>query len=184
MQSTLTSLAGESDAAKEHEVIHRTGALLAAHAPKTRPGPLLRQRNEVIARVQNTIRLLIHAAAAGSSWKLPRKRIKKARAVTKRAQKIAEEDPTPVHLHEWRKKAKRLLYLLQLFHPRPKGKMKSAIEKTDELQHLLGDHHDTVVLREHVTRHHRGQATAAFFELMEERLENLEKKAEKAARKL
>jgi CHAD domain-containing protein len=184
MQLALKSLAEETDAPQRHEVIHRAGALLAADAPKIKTGALLRQRNEALSRVQKTIRLLIPAAAAGSSWKSPKKRLKKARALTNRAQKIAGDDPTPEHLHEWRKKAKRLLYLLQLFHPRPKGKMKCAIEKVDELQHLLGDHHDTVVLREHLARHHRGHATAAFFELMEERLQRLQKKARKVARKL
>jgi len=188
MQSTLKSLAEESEAPKVHAVIHRTGALLAAHAPKIKTGAWLRQRNEALALVQKTIRLLIHAAAAGSSWKSPRKRLRKARAAADRARQTAEDDPTPVHFHEWRKKVKRLLYLLQLFHRRPKGKKKRAIEKVDELQHFLGDHHDTVVLREHLTRHHPAKAAhpefQPFFTLLEERLKRLERKAGRVARKL
>ena len=188
MQSALKSLAEETDAPKKHEAIHRTGALLAARAPKTRPGVLLRQRNDAIALVQKTIRLLIHAAAAGSSWKSPKQRLKKARAAAEHAEEIAGDDPTPVHLHEWRKKAKRLLYLLQLFHPKPKGKKKRAIAAVDELQHHLGDHHDTVVLREHLTRHHPAHAAAPesqpLFALLDERLQRLQKEAEKTARKL
>lgn len=188
MQSALKSLAEEADTPKKREVIHRTGALLAAHAPKTTPGGLLRQRNEAIALVQKTVRLLIHAAAAGSSWKSPKKRLKKAWAAADRAQKAAEDNPTPVHLHEWRKKVKRLLCLLQLFHPKPKGKKKRAIEKVDDLQHHLGDHHDTVVLHEHLPRHHPAHAADPAFQplfaLLEARLKRLQKKAEKVARKV
>jgi CHAD domain-containing protein len=187
MQSTLKSLAEENDTPKEREVIHRTGVFLAARAPKTRPGALLRQRNEAIALVQKTCRLLVHAAAAGSSWKSPKRRLRKARAAAERAREIAEDNPTPIHLHEWRKKVKRLLYLLQLFHPEPKGKKKRAIEKVDELQHHLGDHHDTVVLHEHLTRRHFAQTAKPefrpLFGLLEVRLKRLQKKAAKTARK-
>jgi CHAD domain-containing protein len=186
MQSTLRNLAEETP--QEHEVIRRTGDLLAAHAPKIGPGTLYRQRNEVIARVQKEIRLLVHAAADGAGWKSPKKRLRKARAAADRAQATAQDEPTPVHLHEWRKKAKRLLYLLQLFHPRPKGKEKRAIEAVDELQHDLGDHHDTVVLREHLARHHRGHAadpeSRPLFKLLGARLKRLQEKAGRIAREI
>jgi CHAD domain-containing protein len=188
MQSTLRNLAEETGAPQEHDVIRQTGDLLAAHAPKTTPRTMARQRNEAIARVQKTIRLLINAAAAGSGWKSPKKRLRKARAAADRAQERAEDEPTPARFHEWRKKAKRLLYLLLLFHPDPQGKEKRDIAAVDELQHDLGDHHDAVILQEHLARHHPGHGADPAFEpifgLLEERLQRLRKKAGMIARKL
>jgi CHAD domain-containing protein len=188
MQSTLRNLAEETGTPRDRDVIHRTGALLAARAPKIQPSTMYRQRDEAIARVQKTIRRLIRAAATATGWKSPKKRLRKARAAAERAQAMAQEEPTPVHLHEWRKKAKRLLYLLKLFHPNPQGKKKLEIEAVDALQHDLGDHHDTVVLQEHLARHHPGHGAESeheqLFNLLGERLERLHEQAEKTARKI
>jgi CHAD domain-containing protein len=187
IQATLKDLADEATAPEQRQAVERATRLLASRRLETNNGAVSpHPEREAIVLVQKTIRHLTHAASAAMSWKSPDKRLAKARVRTVAAQETAKKNPTPIHLHEWRKKAKRLLYLLQVLHAAPKKKTKRAIKRIDKLQHRLGDHHDSVVLEERLTRGFPAQsARPAFkpvFELLAARERRLRKKAEKVAR--
>jgi CHAD domain-containing protein len=66
----------------------------------------------------------------------------------RRALAAAEKDPTPEHLHEWRKQAKYLWHQLQLLEPVWPGVMEELAQEVEALADLLGDDHDLVVLRD------------------------------------
>ena len=110
MTATLEA-AGQEASPAERLAVQRARDLLAAAAPEAEDalhpgGP----EAQAVALTRKTIRLLIHDASGELKWKSPRRRLERAHARTDRARKAAQDDPTPAHLHEWRKKAKRLLY--------------------------------------------------------------------------
>jgi CHAD domain-containing protein len=71
----------------------------------------------------------------------------------RRAMRAAREDPTPEHLHEWRKRVKDLWYAAEIVQcARPK-RLAQVARRAHKLSTLLGDHHDLHVLREYVATH-------------------------------
>jgi CHAD domain-containing protein len=175
MKSTLEKLKKD---ARQHEraAIDEIGSRLEEKKARDMR-PKLRHS---ISIVRETIALLERNAAAKSAP--VEKRLKKAFRQTAKAEKQARRRQTPPGYHAWRKKAKRLLYLLQVLEPDPKRKKAHQIKGIDRLQHHLGDHHDSVVLeqklREHLASSH------PIFGLLRKRRHLLRKKAEKVARRL
>ena len=66
----------------------------------------------------------------------------------RRAYRVARGEPSPEHLHEWRKRVKDLWYSLQILEAAEPKRMKKLIRAARELSELLGDDHDLVVLEE------------------------------------
>jgi CHAD domain-containing protein len=70
----------------------------------------------------------------------------------RRAQRVAHRDPTPEHLHEWRKRVKDLWYSLQILEAAAPKRMKALAKNARELSELLGEDHDLVVLEQQAER--------------------------------
>jgi len=67
--------------------------------------------------------------------------------------RAAQRDPSPEHLHEWRKRVKDLWYASQIVRcARPKALKKTA-RRAHKLSSVLGDGHDLHVLREYAEAH-------------------------------
>jgi len=94
-----------------------------------------------------------------SDWPDTSDRVAKAFHVTKKAGKKALKSEDPVQFHVWRKKAKRLFYLLQLTQVVPDIRMTRLIERVEELQARLGDYHDSVVVQDHLQKNLPDKAT-------------------------
>ena len=69
------------------------------------------------------------------------------------AYRVALRDPTPEHLHDWRKRVKDLWYSVQLLEAAAPKRMDKLAGSAHKLSELLGDDHDLVVLGEHVERY-------------------------------
>jgi CHAD domain-containing protein len=106
---------------------------------------------DVIFHVTRKTRGILEQTAKGGPS--ARHRAKKAFRSTQKAKKKALSQKDPALAHEWRKKTKRLLYVLQLAHRIPHLKLADHLKKVDQLQKILGDHHDNVVAEEHLRRH-------------------------------
>lgn len=91
---------------------------------------------------------IVQNIAGRTGWKSPRKRMKKAFRDERLAEKKVRRDGTDVDFHEWRKQAKRLLYLLELTRKLPCGHVTGARRQVHALQETLGDYHDCVVVEE------------------------------------
>ncbi|HWF34854.1 MAG TPA: CHAD domain-containing protein [Solirubrobacteraceae bacterium] len=61
---------------------------------------------------------------------------------------LAEAEPTPEHLHDWRKRVKDVWYQLRLLRPLSESTMCGQADEAHRLSELLGDDHDLWVLRE------------------------------------
>ena len=66
----------------------------------------------------------------------------------RRANRIARKEPSPEHLHEWRKRVKDLWYSVQILEAAGPRRMKKLAKTAHELSELLGDDHDLVVLEQ------------------------------------
>lgn len=82
----------------------------------------------------------------------------------RRAYRAALDDPSPEHLHEWRKRVKDLWYSAQILEAAAPRRMKKLARAAHELSDLLGEDHDLVLLeeraREEGTRLQGGAAVA------------------------
>jgi len=83
-------------------------------------------------------------------WPEPKERLAKAFAATRKAKKKALKDKEALFVHAWRKKTKRLLYVLQLIHRVPRIRNHDYLETVDQLQELLGQHQDAIVTGDHL----------------------------------
>lgn len=68
----------------------------------------------------------------------------------RKAMTAARERPSPEIFHEWRKRAKYHWYHARLLKPIWHGPMKAYCDAADDLNDVLGDHHDLAVFRQTV----------------------------------
>ncbi|HEX6460795.1 MAG TPA: CHAD domain-containing protein [Thermoleophilaceae bacterium] len=66
----------------------------------------------------------------------------------RRAYRAALDDPSPEHLHEWRKRVKDLWYSLQILEEAGPRRIKKLASEAHDLSDLLGEDHDFVVLEQ------------------------------------
>jgi CHAD domain-containing protein len=59
---------------------------------------------------------------------------------------VAQEEPSPDHLHAWRKQVKYLWHQLQVLQPIQLGQLTALAEQAHTLANALGDDHDLAVL--------------------------------------
>ena len=101
---------------------------------------LLKALEEFVIQVNNVTR-----------WPSLPVRLTKACRATKKAGKKALKSEAPAQFHRWRKKAKRLLYLLQWNLGQGK-RIPLLIKGVDKLQRKLGQYHDCVIAEEQVEK--------------------------------
>jgi CHAD domain-containing protein len=71
----------------------------------------------------------------------------------RRSFRAARKQPSPEHMHEWRKRVKDLWYHLLLLGESWKPVLSALADEAHELSDRLGDEHDLTVLREWAHRH-------------------------------
>jgi CHAD domain-containing protein len=67
--------------------------------------------------------------------------------------RAARRDPSPEHLHEWRKRVKDLWHATQIVREAQPKALKKTARRAHKLADLLGDAHDLHVLRDYVEAH-------------------------------
>jgi CHAD domain-containing protein len=91
----------------------------------------------------------IRRSAAGSAtWPSPSERMAKAFHATSLARKKARRTGKDTDFHAWRKKAKRLLYQLELTQAEPGRRIARVMKRVGKLQNKLGIYHDCAVVEE------------------------------------
>jgi len=71
----------------------------------------------------------------------------------RKAYRRAQEEPSPEHMHEWRKRVKDLWYHVSLLQEAWRPVMSALADEAHELSDRLGDEHDVSVLIEWAHRH-------------------------------
>jgi CHAD domain-containing protein len=105
-----------------------------------------------IGTVTEVIAGALLQAKQTEEWPSVKKRLGKALRLTGKSEKKARPSNDTALVHEWRKKAKRFFYLLQLTQ-RLSGTSGDEVGKADKLQELLGDHQDAVVAENYLRKH-------------------------------
>jgi CHAD domain-containing protein len=108
---------------------------------------------QAAAFVLTTIKQLEGTAKNRSRWPASSDRLVQACRATEHSRKRALKTEDAVRFHDWRKKAKRLLYLLQLTQAVPGKGMARIINRVDKLQDKLGDYHDCVIALGRLLKH-------------------------------
>jgi CHAD domain-containing protein len=184
MRTALKKLFSDISNPKDRKVL-----VTIFHAPG--PGPVTDKKSERSLRQATSLLLatigqITQSAKTCSKWPSPSDRLAKAFHTTKKAGRKALHGGKAVQFHNWRKKAKRLLYQLQLTHPASNKRMERVIKQVDKLQNELGKYHDSVVtqdhLRKNLSRNMERSLARRAANLLEKRKDRLEKKARKRAR--
>ena len=184
IRTLLEELHEEASKAREREALHLAKEKLTP--PEKHAAHARALVNQSSALVQKTIREVLEKASAVDEWQGTKRRLKKAFAQTTKAHKIAKKQDEPLAYHEWRKKAKRLLYLLQVLSDKPDRSRRQTIKSVDQLQHDLGDYHDSVVLQEKLEEKFSGGSSKVepVLKLLRKQQRRLRKKAGRIARKI
>lgn len=113
-------------------------------------------------------------------WPSPSERLGKAFRAMGRARKKARRTGKDTGFHTWRKKAKRLLYLLELTQTEPGRRMARVMKRVGKLQNKLGICHDCAVvelrLRQTVPLPSSAQRVLRLLEKRKARLRNRARK--------
>jgi len=131
--------------------VSRAFALQTATAQESTPKvqPLDEVADSIIQSISQLVKI---AKENADKWPHSAHRIKKAFNQTRKAMKKSLRRKDVRFVHEWRKKAKRLFYLLQLTARLPHANKPDCLNEVDELQETLGNFQDTVVAENHLRK--------------------------------
>jgi CHAD domain-containing protein len=128
----------------------------------------LRQAADIL---QQTVKQITQGIRIIDRWPSVTNRLSQAVRATKKSGKKALQSGDPGQFHEWRKKAKRLLYLLQLTQEHPGKRMLRSIRQVDELQETLGSYHDCLMVQERLKKNPPPHCSSGFLKISWQLLE-------------
>jgi len=147
---------------------------------------LRRLRQEAMKVFLQVIQEIRSAARNNFSWPSPSDRLYKAFQAVKKTGKKALREKKDAAFHDWRKKTKRLLHLLELTQAAPTKRMEQTIRRTDRLQEKLGDYHDYAMTGMFLRNNPSAQLPRFFIRrslhLLEKKKRHLQKKTRRLAR--
>ena len=183
-QTTFEKMLDEIDSTRGREALEKTSQALRAR----NGGPDDRARE----KVEKAVKLLCaeiddfaQAVESSGKWPSAMKRTEKAFRVMRKRGKKARRTRADGDFHAWRKKTKRLLYLLEMRDGDATRREKRLLEQVSKLQSVLGEDHDCVVTAQQLPA--RGEArpvARAVTKLLDERRRRLRKKSLKLARRV
>ena len=151
-------------------------------------GKTVQPLRQVAAILHKTIKEMEAHVKSHSQWPVTSDRMTQAFHSTKKAGKRALKHDDPAQFHVWRKRAKRLLYLLQLTQTAPCKPPVRLLERVDVLQEKLGDYHDSVVVQDHLQKKASDKATSQLVRhsvnLLEKRKRHLREDVRKIAKQI
>jgi CHAD domain-containing protein len=183
-QSTFEKMLEEVDTERARTAVQQARQEL--HTRNGVPAEQSRQAVEKAVKVFSAeIDHLAVAVEASAKWPSATRRTEKAFRAMRKTGKKAWRSRTDADFHAWRKKTKRLLYLLELRDTDPSAREKRLMERVDELQSTLGDDHDCVVAEKQVpAAPGERDVSRTVTRLLDERKRRLRKKSRKLARRI
>jgi CHAD domain-containing protein len=150
MRSILVRLAQKSEDSTYRRALARIANAEDSQQTSTEnPDQSLRQAMAILLA---TIRQFERRAKSKSRWPSCSDRLARAFLALHKSGKEALNSDDAVQFHDWRKKAKRLLYQLQLTQAVPGKRMARTIKRVDTLQERLGDYHDCVIAQDRLQK--------------------------------
>ncbi len=185
MRAILEGLARETGKAADRKTLLRLAHAQSSQSAITAKVEPLRQAAAIVLKTINELQL---ETKDNAHWPSPSERLAKAFRASEKAGKKALRGKDPAQFHDWRKRAKRLLYQLQLTHGDADKRMAKTIARVDQLQDKLGDYQDSVMAQDHLQKYPPGEIARRLVRqsvrLLEKRKHRLRKKVRKLARHL
>jgi len=185
IQSTLKKLARNSSNSRDRKTLAHFAQILtqkpieSVPPRKSIPDPLLKAVQFLLLALEEMGTI---AKTSHRPWPFPSERLTKAFHSAHKAEKKARRIRTVFRFHQWRKKVKRLLHLLELIHGQSDNPTLHAIRQVDRLQEKLGTYHDCAVVQDHLRKEHPAPPEAAHIhQLLEKRKKHLRKKTQRLA---
>ena len=183
-QSTFERMLAEVDSARGRAAVEKTSQALRDRngVPDENSRHMIEKAVKVFCAEVDDVAKAVERSV---KWPSTMKRTEKAFRAMRKTGKKAERSHADADFHAWRKKTKRLLYLLELRDTDPSGREKRLIERVDELQSTLGDDHDCVVAAQQVPKPpEQPELKRTVTKLLVERKRRLRKKSLKLARRI
>ena len=180
-QATLERLARKTPKGRNRTAVGQIFRSLVRHstagaAPEKALRQTLKKAMEILCRSAGEIR-------RSAAWPSPSARLAEAFRAMGKAAKKARRAGRNSDFHAWRKKAKRLLYQLELTQAKPGRRMARIIKRVGKLQDALGADHDGVVVEDCLRQMGPLPSSARrVLRLLEKRKARLRKKARQIAR--
>ncbi|HEV3272990.1 MAG TPA: CHAD domain-containing protein [Candidatus Methylacidiphilales bacterium] len=184
-QATLERLAGKASKTPNQAAMTQlfqslAGDLAAGETPEAARRKTLEQAMDILHRAAAGIK---RSAAGRIAWPSASGRVAEAFRAARQAGKKARRTGKDADFHAWRKKAKRLLYQLELTQAEPGRRMARIMKRIGKLQETLGTHQDGVMAAEHLGRMLPLSSSArCVLGLLEKRKSRLRRRAWKIAR--
>ena len=183
-RATLEKLKKKTSKLSVREAVAQTLRKMALDkvAGKEADEKLRRSLGEAMGLVSRTIEAVKKNAAEGKTWPTPPERLAKAYRAQIKAGKLARQTGDDNDFHTWRKKAKRLLYQLELSQPVPGKKASKAMKRVEQLQEKLGEYHDDIVVETRLNEQALATPSAkCVLKSLDKQKTHLRKKAHKIA---
>jgi len=186
MRSILEKLSGKIGKSSERATLIRIAhAQDGEQAGNGIPGQSLQK---AIAILLTTIEQLERKAKSKPRWPTSSDRLAQAFLAVEKSAKKARHSEVPAKFHDWRKKAKRLLFLLRLTQAISGKHMTQTIDWVDKLQEKLGDYHDSNIARDRLRKGFPGKIPPQIMihgvKLLEKRMHRLRTKVWKIAQRI
>jgi len=183
-QTTFEKMLEEIDSTADRAALEKTSQALR----KDNGAPEEDKRDNIgkaVSMLCGELDDFAQAVERSGKWPSVTKRTEKAFRVMRKSGKKARRTQADADFHAWRKKAKRLLYLLEMRNGDATQREKELLERVYKLQATLGDDHDCVVTAQQLpTPKKSGSVRRAVTKLLNERQRRLRKKSVKIARRI
>ncbi len=181
-QATFEKMLEEIDSTGGREVVEKTSQSLRARH-QTPESDVRQNMKKAVKLLCDELDDFAQAVERSGKWPSATKRTEKAFRVMRKTGKKARRTQDDADFHAWRKKAKRLLYLLEMRNGDATRREQRLLERVSQLQSTLGDDHDCVVTAQQLPAPPDARSAArAVVKLLGERQRRLRKKSRKLAR--
>jgi CHAD domain-containing protein len=183
-QTTFEKMLDEIDSSTDRDALEKTSQAMRKNG--TAPEENEREKiGEAVKMLCDELDDFAQAVERSGKWPSVTKRTEKAFRVMRKSGKKARRTRANADFHAWRKKTKRLLYLLEMRDGDATRREKELLERVYKLQATLGDDHDCVITAQQLPapKETRG-VTRAVTKLLGERQRRLRKKSVKIARRI
>jgi len=186
-RATLKRLEKVASTARKRAALKQTYRQLGGTAgeEKTTEQALRESLKKAMGIVCRCVLVLKENVARSDCWPSPQERVAKASKAQFKAEKKARRTGDDNAFHEWRKKAKRLFYQLELTQSELGGKLAPVMKRVEELQDKLGEYHDDVMVEARLRKAGPPPSTAkSVLKSLDQQKAQLRKKARKIARQV